>query len=510
MVKPDDPKYPVIVETANGRLRGFKQREVCEFLGVPYGTAERWQKPSPIETWKGIVNCMTLGDICPRFSGYKTLDDNFQPRPFVNMSENCLNLNIFTKTLEKDAKKPVVFYCHGGGFNDGAAMAQWSYDQEATANYGDVVAVALNHRLNIFGYLDCSRYGAEYANSGNCGQADIVLALKWVHDNIESFGGDPANVTIYGQSGGGGKVTSIMQTPEADGLYHKVIAMSGIIEGMPNDQKEGYSEKVIHALMKELNTNDFNDVVQLSSEDLLDLARKAAADPSNGITMRDWSPVKNDWFLGDARSAGFTEYGKKVPMIIGSCIAEFIASYKAENKDSLSEAEREEIVRKNCLPGTSDALIEAWRKTWSDKNLVGALAFGGMRLGVLEYAEKRISDSCSAPTWVYLFAHNFKWKGGSLAWHSSDIPFLFHNLALYPNLDDGVDSKRLEDQMSQCLYHFAHKGNPNNDSLNTDWTSYTKENHATMILDTKCEVKKDFDQEVNEARKSAGIKGPFD
>ena len=151
-----------------------------------------------------------------------------QPHRYWPQDEDCLSLNIWSQSLDRSAKKPVMFWIHGGAFSMGSSIEQKAYNGENMSRYGDVVVVTVNHRLNILGYLDLSPYGERYAGSANAGQADLVAALKWVRDNIEAFGGDPDNVTIFGQSGGGMKVSGLMQTPEADGLFHRAMIMSGV------------------------------------------------------------------------------------------------------------------------------------------------------------------------------------------------------------------------------------------------------------------------------------------
>ena len=501
-----DIKSPQIVETKNGKLRGFKWRDTYHFLGVPYGHAKRWQAPEPVAPWKGIKNCMEYGNIVPRFSGYKLLDDNFIPRPYHNMDEDCLNINIYTTSVDPEAKKPVMFYCHGGGFADGSAHAMYSYDGEANAVAGDVVMIFINHRLNIFGFLDCEKYGEQYKNSGNAGLQDIVLALQWVQENVAAFGGDPDNVTIYGQSGGGGKVTALMQTPAADGLYHKVICQSGVMERENAAHPDiSFSEALIEAMMARLGTKDFQALADLDSDSLMELASAAEPDIAKyGYSLRNWGPVKNDWYLGSAYEIGFTEYAKKIPMIIGTVITEFKRSYQMSGKDALSEEEREAVVAKH-LDGKDPApLIAAWKKVWPDKNVVECLAPQGFRTSALHYADIR-AEQCEAPTWNYLFSYSFDWDGGNTAWHSSELPFTFHNIDMYPHFNKGEVTDRLQEQLSRSWTTFGHTSDPNNDSLPEAWRPYTKEDHATMIFDEKTRIGVDFDKEYLDAQAGYGF-----
>lgn len=174
------------------------------------------------------------------------------PHRYWPMDEHCQNLNIWTKVLDKNAKKPVLVWLHGGGYFAGSSIEQVAYDGHNMCMEGDVVVVSINHRLNILGYLDLSPFGEKYYNSGNAGHADMVAALQWVHDNIAVFGGDPDNVTIFGQSGGGMKVADLMQIPAADGLFHKSLIMSGVADENLLPSSRGNGEAIVTAMLNEL------------------------------------------------------------------------------------------------------------------------------------------------------------------------------------------------------------------------------------------------------------------
>src|SRR5579863_5934994 len=219
---------PPVVQVRAGKLRGFRDGRTLTFLGVPYAQAERFGMPQPVTAWDDIKGAQSFGPVCPIPQAANVGQDDFVfPHRYWVENENCQVLNIWTQSLTPPVKKPVMVWMHGGGFTNGSAMESYAYDGKSLSEFGDVVVVSVNHRLNIIGTLDLSAYGASYANSRNTGMADLVAALQWVHDNIETFGGDPGNVTIFGQSGGGGKVTRLMHMPAAQGLFHKVICESG-------------------------------------------------------------------------------------------------------------------------------------------------------------------------------------------------------------------------------------------------------------------------------------------
>jgi para-nitrobenzyl esterase len=229
------------VQTRAGTLQGLVRNGVSTFRGIPYATAERFEQPVPAKAWTGTRLALSYGNICPQ-----PIETTFrEPQAFVSdwkfwpASENCLNLNVWTPKADA-RKRPVMVWLHGGGFFSGSSIELPYYDGENLSRRGDVVVVSVNHRLNALGFMDLSAYGEPYRASGNVGMADLVAALKWVRDNAAAFGGDPDNVTIFGQSGGGGKVVTLLAAPAAKGLFHKSIVMSGVMgppEGRAIDQR---------------------------------------------------------------------------------------------------------------------------------------------------------------------------------------------------------------------------------------------------------------------------------
>lgn len=238
--------YPV-VQTTEGKLRGYVDGDVFCFRGVDYAWAERFQMPEPPKSWEGIQDALDYGYGCPEMSyslkGKSPKGQFMVPQRFWSISEHCQNLNIWTPSIDPEAKKPVMVWFHGGGFFGGCSTQLYSYEGWGMSHNYDVVIVTVNHRLNMLGFLDLSELGEEYRNSGNLGMADLVEALRWVKRNITAFGGDPDNVTIYGQSGGGGKVSTLMQMPSADGLYHRAIIQSGVMRSGFLEETGSFPEK---------------------------------------------------------------------------------------------------------------------------------------------------------------------------------------------------------------------------------------------------------------------------
>ena len=223
-----------IVETEQGKVRGYIRNGIFTFKGIPYGEdtggKNRFKPAKKAQPWTKLRSSMQYGSVCPQPDrlGWK-LDETAWLFGWDDgvPGEDCLRVNVWSPGINDHKKRPVMVWLHGGGYTAGSGQELKSYDGEQLARNGDVVIVSLNHRLNVFGHLDLSAYGSEYAESANVGMTDIVLALQWVRDNIANFGGDPGCVTIFGQSGGGGKVCALTCMPSAEGLFHRTIVQSG-------------------------------------------------------------------------------------------------------------------------------------------------------------------------------------------------------------------------------------------------------------------------------------------
>ena len=311
------------VQTPKGKLRGFRYDGVDHFYGIRYAKAKRFQMPEPIAPWEGMKDAGSYGMICPVLSEPMPTGEVMTPHRFWPSSEHCQYLNVWTDRCDPAAKKPVMFWIHGGGYAAGSSIEQVCYDGFNLAKKDGVVVVSVNHRLNAFGYLDLSDFGEKYWNSVNVGMADLVEALRWVKENIAYFGGDPENVTIFGQSGGGGKVTVLGQIPEAENLFQKMIVMSGVIPAGDFNSDCSAKELVLE-ILKTLRIPE-QEVEKLEKVPVpqyiwaVNQAIKTMAAQGKRV---NWSPKPNKYYTCDPLEGDFSASSLKKPTIVGSVLAE--------------------------------------------------------------------------------------------------------------------------------------------------------------------------------------------
>jgi para-nitrobenzyl esterase len=488
-----------VVQTEAGAVRGFVRSGIYTYRGIPYAKAERFMPPQKVQPWSGTRLALSWGNICPQ-----PVASLGEPQTFISdtrfwpASEDCQSLNIWTPGTGATKLRPVMVWIHGGGFFSGSSMELPIYDGTNLSRKGDVVIVSLNHRLNVLGFLDLSAYGDAYRSSADVGMLDIVAALHWVHDNIAQFGGDPANVTIFGQSGGGAKVATLLAAPAAQGLFQKAIIESGA----PGAQPAPYSDqavarRVAAATLQELGlTAEHVDAMKtVPYEQLIAAANRALAAVSRELPKSNapmgfglsWSPVVEGGFLTESPFASAAPAASKgVPLMVGSTLAEFQNFPNPALKDRASWGETEaKAYFRNLVGDKVDSLAAAFQRAYpgmkpSEWPLVDTLA----RAGVLRTARLKAEQGDSVYT--YLFA----WKSPVLdyAWaagHSSDIAFEFDNAELgVQSSGGGPEVERLTALMSQAWIDFARSGNPGHAGL-PQWPAYTPQRPATLIFDTK-------------------------
>jgi len=493
-----------IVEIDTGKVRGCFHNGVYYFRGIPYAKAERFMMPEPADPWDGVRDAVTYGRVAPTIkkpdchgSMSLALEPLFGYR-YRPEGEDCHFINVWTKDIKGDSKKkPVMVWIHGGSFATGSSVEQMSYDGANLCRDGDVVVVSMNHRLNVLGYLDLSEYGEKYKNSGNAGLADLVLALQWVQNNIEKFGGDPDNVTLFGQSGGGGKIMCLLQTPCADNLYHKCILQSGLqMQPYTDEEKRASGPMIAAALIKELGlTAETIDEIQTVPFERL---REAYLKIEPGFIAQGyntwWAPRPDgEYYVGSFMEGDLTEKAKNTPCLVGCTAAEHCLFTLKFLEYDRPEEEKLEYIRAQFREGT-DQLLDLFKKTYPEKDLMHLYHMDSkFRTGVITFSDKRAKLG-AADTYAYMLDYDFGFFGTMPSFHGAELPMVFNNTD-YVDAYCEPDAQALGIKMSTAWAQFAHTGDPNI-SLLPEWPPYAEGDCATMVFGHTCEVKRDYDREL--------------
>ncbi len=501
-----------VVETESGKVRGYIHKNIFTYKGIPYAQAERFMPPAKPATWEGVRNSFTYGPVCPMDPTTKVNDEIEFPfnHNWGYTNENCLSLNVWTPGINDGKKRPVMLWFHGGGFTAGSSVELPSYDGESLSRKGDVVVVSVNHRLNVLGFLDLSEFGEKYKSSGNVGIMDLVAALQWVKQNIGRFGGDPGNVTIFGQSGGGAKVTTLMNVPSAQGLFQKAIVQSGSYRMSLLEAAD--TKRVGAALLEELGLLPSQaDSLQKVSYELLNAAGKKALQKVQekmktegkpvGIFGLSWGPVRDGYFLPYQLTEPVAiAMSKDIPLLIGSTKNEFMASMLNPAIRSFSMDEAKSYLQKMYAERTDDylaAVKKAYPNTNKPSDFID-IDLSVFRPGTVKQANLK-SASTATPVYMYLF----EWQspvldGAYKSLHCMELPFVFNNIGRCEEMTGGGnDAYLLASKMSQAWINFARSGNPNHKDLPT-WQPYTEGNGTTMIFDNLCTIKHHHDKELLE------------
>jgi para-nitrobenzyl esterase len=487
-------KEPVVT-TDKGKIRGFTADGVVTFHGIQYARAGRFQSPEEVPPWDGLKDALSYGHVAPLLKPPLIMDEILIPHRYWPESEICQYLNIWTPTIRAEAKKPVMVWIHGGGYESGSSIEMVAYDGAALCKNGDVVVVSLNHRLNILGYFDLSAYGEKYRNSANAGNEDIVAALRWIRDNIAAFGGDPSNVTLFGQSGGGMKIIDLLQSPAADNLFHKAIIQSGMIMGfdMLSDGDPGF---IVDAMLAELGISSA-DIMQLETipyHALFDAYKKVAPAIAQAGHYIGKRPKPNAFYVGNPMTAGFRESANEIPLIIGSNFAEFPLIPAFEDKHEIPRQEVIELLRQKYADVT-ETVVECFERAYPGKHLSDLLLLDFLfRVPTQQFIAKR--SEATAPTYSYMFAFDFPISNGRVAWHCAEIPFVFHNTSLVPVSRVPDVSEALEAKISGAWTAFAHIGAPTHKLL-PKWPACETGNEVTMVFDADCDLRHNFDHTLS-------------
>ncbi len=508
-----------IAATGSGKVRGQVVDGICIFKGIPYAAstagANRFRKPQSAEGWSGVRDALSYPSMAPQPAGpirglFASWTDPTTP------GEDCLGLNIWTPALRDGARRPVMVWFHGGDFS-ALSGSRSVFDGTRLARRGDVVLVTVNHRLNAFGFLYLGKLLPEFADAANAGMLDLVAALTWVRDNIAEFGGDPGNVTIFGQSGGGGKVATLMAMPAGKGLFHRAIIQSGSyarnahLEAMSPDIATSHAQTLLAAAS--LQPTEARKLLDMPMAAVIEAIAKAGQAEKPPV----WRPVMDginlpsgpSWPKAPAVSAD-------VPLMIGTTATEMsmLMSMSDPTLFDLDEAGLRQRVSTWYAADRLDEIIQTFR-TNSPGASPGRLFFDiatatVFRRGAWTHADLKAEQN-QAPVYLYEIDWETPVDGGK--WgspHSLEHPFVFDNVALSDSMvgPSRAGPQRMAEQISPTWVAFARSGNPNNAAI-PHWPAYTAANRATMVFDTASRAVRDFREDERRLVQSAGGKAPL-
>ena len=503
-----------IAQTEYGKVQGFILNDIFQFRGIPYGAStagkNRFMPPQKPEPWDNIYPAVWWGNSAPQImdnryaNAWSSFADHWN---YDDVSEDCLKLNVWTPSITDNAKRPVLVWLHGGGYTNGNGIEQDGYMGDNLSRKGDIVFVSINHRLGPIGFTDLSGVGGEkYASSGNVGALDMAAALEWVNHNISNFGGDPGNVTIIGQSGGGAKVCVVMNMPQAAGLVHKGVPLSGsTIEALDQEYSRGLGAYVLKEAG--LKPSEVDKLQEIPWKDYILIANRAAQkynqeNPRPGMMRGGFAPVADGVNLPKGKFFADPEgLSSGVPMMINTTFHEWSASRtNPELENITADSAKKMLASGSGMRGAygdkAAEIYDAYAKVFPEaKPIEIATLIGSNRKSVVATANAKSVQK--APVYVSWFGWEPPLFNNRMrAFHCLDICFWFYNTdVMLTHTGGGARPRALSEKMSGALLQFMRTGDPNGGGL-PQWPAYTIENGETMILDDVCEVKNDPDREA--------------
>lgn len=498
--EPGTPVARPVVQTKAGKVRGFVSAGVNTFRGIPYGAttagANRYQPPRKPEPWAGVLEASEFGPMSfqdpPQQGIYAEVLRGLIPAVPMKMSEDCLCLNVWSPELGAGHKRPVMVWLHPAGVVAWAGNSQWT-DGANLARHHDVVTVSLNHRLGVLGFLYLGDVaGPAYAESGNLGMLDILVALRWVQENIAAFGGDPDNVTIFGESGGGWKVSALLAMPLAKGLFHKsIIEFDVLVKGLPRDKAAATTAIILGKLgIKDRVIDQLSKIPPLR---LLDAARG-----QNFVPVVDGTALPRDPFFPDA-----PDVSSQIPLIIGNNRSG-AAYWMLEggvpgfpDDASLKEYMKSHLGVNDSMAGKLIDFYKRFHPSASRMDTMIGVARDGFRSIVVSVLERKIKKA-NTP----VFRYEFEWKapgfdGHYRSCHTFELPFVFDNVDAAAQLyGPSPDPRRyqLARNMSGAWTAYAHTGNPSHPGI-PEWKPYTLDKRGTMFFNYSSEFVDNPDEE---------------
>lgn len=495
-----------IVETKSGPIKGEKIGGVFRFLGIPYAQPisgkNRFAPPQPVNPWTEVLETTTYKDSSPQQAadptGASPVSPAFETPSYVKSGDDCLGLNIWTPE-NADGSLPVMVWLHGGGWTSGSGSCK-IYEGQNLASRGDVIVVTINHRLGASGLTDFSRVlGGEFSNSSNLGVQDMIAALEWVQSNINSFGGNPDLVTIFGESGGGWKVNTLLGVPSAKGLFHRAIVESGpLTRFMEPEQADEIANGVLEALgvskdnPAALYDISFEDLLQAESAVLSNtpMSFQAPGFPTGFWPVLDGNLIQEHVYDPTASSSSLD-----VPLLIGQTGTEFtLFMLRDQAAYALDEAGLEQRISMTFGQNNTDAILTSYQRDFPEYNpsSLWFRVFSDYAMGTLS---SEIMDQRTVPGAAPVFAYRFDWMtpiadGKLYSPHTIEIPFAFDNVSTDAGqimTGGGQEAVALGKTVSSAWVEFAKTGKPSAPGL-PDWPVFTKENRESMHLNTASKV----------------------